>query len=58
MCRVKAQQVFSSTASKYVDAAGLIRKYYLHSEDRCTAGGVYLWNERVDAEALHTDEWR
>ncbi len=58
MSREKAQEVFSSTTPKYVDVAGLIRKYYLLSEDGCTAGGVYLWNARADAEALHTDTWR
>ena len=36
MSREKAQEVFASTASQYVDVAGLIRKYYLLSEDGCT----------------------
>lgn len=37
---------------------GLVRKTYLLSDDGLTAGGVYLWKTRSDAEALYTDEWR
>ena len=35
-----------------------MRKVYLLSEDGATAGGVYLWRSRADAERLYTDEWR
>jgi len=28
------------------------------SEDWSTAGGVYLFNSREDAELLYTDEWK
>ena len=54
----EAQEIFSSTAPKYRDADGLIRKYYLLSEDGGTAGGVYLWRSRDHAERLYTDEWK
>jgi hypothetical protein len=54
----KAREIFSSTAPKYRDVPGLIRKYYLLSEDRGTAGGVYLWRSREDAERVYTDDWR
>ena len=37
---------------------GLIRKYYLLSEDGQTAGGVYLWKSREAAEQLYTDDWK
>ena len=53
----KAQEVFASTAPKYLKTKGLIRKYYLLSEDGGTAGGVYLWESRKAAEELHTDDW-
>jgi len=56
--REKARDVFSSTAPKYQDIPGLIRKYYLLSQDGGTAGGVYLWNSREDAERLYTEEWK
>jgi len=56
--REKAKEIFSSTAPKYRDFHGLIRKYYLLSEDGKTGGGVYLWRSREDAEQLYTDEWK
>ena len=43
VAREKAQQLFVGSAPKYREASGLIRKYYLLSEDGGTAGGVYLW---------------
>ena len=55
--REKAQQLFVGSAPKYREASGLIRKYYLLSEDGGTAGGVYLWKSKKDAEGLYTTEW-
>ena len=40
MSRDQAKEVFMSTAPKYQEAPGLIRKYYLLSEDGGTVGGV------------------
>ena len=37
---------------------GLIRKYYLRSEDGRRAGGVYLWETRAAAEAVYNGEWK
>jgi len=54
----KAQDIFATTASKYIEIQGLIRKYYLLSEDGETAGGVYLWESRKAAEMLYTEEWK
>lgn len=56
--RDQAQEIFSSTAPKYTEVQGLIRKYYLLSQDGGTAGGVYLWNSRSDAEQLYTEDWK
>ena len=58
MARDKAQVLFAGTAPKYRDVKGLIRKYYLLSEDGATAGGVYLWQSREAAEQLYTDDWQ
>jgi len=58
MARDKAQAVFAGTAPNYTKVAGLIRKYYLLSEDGSTAGGVYLWKSREAAEQLYTDDWQ
>jgi hypothetical protein len=54
----KAKEIFLSTAPKYRDIDGLIRKYYLLSESGEMAGGVYLWRSREDAEKLYTDDWK
>jgi hypothetical protein len=58
LSREKAREIFSATAPKYRGIQGLIRKYYLLSQDGGTAGGVYLWNSREDAESLYTEEWK
>jgi hypothetical protein len=56
--RDEAREIFLSTAPKYREVQGLIRKYYLLSEDGGTVGGVYLWRSRNDAEQLYTDDWK
>ena len=56
--RDRAQELFLGTAPKYREAAGLVRKYYLLSDDGATAGGAYLWQSREDAERMYTPEWR
>jgi len=54
----EATRRFESSASKYRNVPGLIRKYYLRAEDGRTAGGVYLWESRAAAEAVYSTEWR
>jgi len=56
--RDQAREVFLSTAPKYKDLPGLIRKYYVLSEDGGTAGGIYLWESRAAAERVYTEEWK
>ena len=56
--RAEARSIFLSTAPKYRDVPGLLRKHYLFAEDGVTVGGVYLWNSRSDAEAMYTESWR
>lgn len=53
-----AQRMFLSTAPRYQDVAGLIRKYYYLADDGATLGGVYLWTSRAEAEAMFDDSWR
>lgn len=50
--------MFRRSAPTYRDTDGLIRKYYLLSEDRHSVGGVYLWESREKAERIYSDEWR
>ncbi len=54
----EAAQMFESTAPRYQNLPGLVRKYYLRSEDGRMAGGVYLWETRAQAEKVYNDEWR
>jgi hypothetical protein len=56
--REKARELFSATAARYREVPGLIRKYYLLSEDHGSVGGVYLWKSRSDAERMYNEEWR
>ena len=49
---------FQSTAPKYQDVAGLLRKNYFVSEDGRRAGGIYVWASRGDADRLYTAEWK
>ena len=56
--RPGAEAAFNASAHQYRGLPGLVRKVYLLSEDGATAGGVYLWRSRADAERLYTDEWR
>ena len=54
----EAREIFMGTAPKYLDVPGLIRKYYLLSQDGSTVGGIYLWESKEEAEALYTEEWK
>jgi hypothetical protein len=58
MTRDEAQEVYATTAPRYRDLQGLIRKYYVLSEDGGTAGGVYLWESRKDAERVYDNDWK
>jgi hypothetical protein len=58
LTRDEARGIFQSTAPKYRGVAGLLRKCYVLSDDGRTAGGIYLWKSRADADAMYTDSWR
>ena len=49
---------FKSTAPKYQNVPGLLRKNYFVSEDGRRAGGIYVWASRADADRLYTPEWK
>ena len=55
---LRAREIFLSTAPKYQGMPGLIRKYYFLTPDGTTAGGIYLWHSRKDADRLYTGEWK
>ncbi len=54
----EARSIFLSTAPTYRGVQGLLRKHYMLSEDGASAGGVYLWNSKAEAEAMYTEAWR
>ena len=54
----QARAIFRGTAPRYLGMPGLVRKYYVLSEDGRTAGGVYLWQSREAAQAVYDDAWR
>ena len=56
--REEARTIFLSTAPKYRGVPGLVRKCYVLSQDGGTAGGIYLWKSRADADAMYTESWK
>jgi hypothetical protein len=56
--REEARRIFLSTAPTYRGVQGLFRKTYVLSPDGVTAGGIYLWNSKAEAEAMYTEAWR
>jgi len=54
----EATKRFESSAPKYQNLKGLVRKYYVRSEDGRTAGGIYLWESRAAAQAVYDGEWK
>ncbi|MBL4739446.1 MAG: YdhR family protein [Sneathiella sp.] len=53
----KATELFEKGADNYRTVPGLIRKYYLLSDDGHTAGGVYLWENRESVADFYNQEW-
>jgi hypothetical protein len=53
-----ATNIFSSTAPRYKNSQGLIRKYYIFDTSRAIGGGVYLLESKEAALAMFGDTWR
>lgn len=53
-----ARELFAGSAAKFQNYPGLHRKYFLLSEDGMSAGGVYLWESREQADQMYTQTWR
>lgn len=56
--RDRADEIFEQSVSRYVDAPGLIRKYYVQTKDGFRGGGIYLFESEAAAERMYDDEWR
>jgi hypothetical protein len=55
--RSEMEGMFSSVAPMYYEIPGLIRKYFLIAEDCLTAGGIYIWRSRKDAESFYNESF-
>lgn len=51
-------EAFRSSTPRYEGLSGLIRKYYLFDPETGVGGGVYLWENRAQAEAFYNEAWR
>ena len=49
---------FLEVAPKFKNPSGLLRKYFLISEDGKTGGGVYLWNSMEQARTFSEEVLR
>ena len=49
----EARELFRHVAADFRRPEGLVRKYFLLSEDGREAGGVYLWRSRGQAEDFY-----
>lgn len=56
--REQVETAFSEVSTLFYGVPGLIRIYFLLSEDGQTAGGLYLWNSRDDADRFYTDHFK
>lgn len=54
----QARTVFREGTGKFENMKGLIRKYFLLTEDGRSAASVYLWESRAPAEAFFTEAWK
>lgn len=54
----KARQLFADSAPKFLNKEGLLRKFFLLSEDATAGAAVYLWEDRQHAEAFFTEAWK
>lgn len=54
----KLAELSLANAPMYEGMPGLIRKYYVGSEDGSVVGGIYLWESREAADATYDDAWR
>ena len=50
--------VLQSTAPKYLNLPGLLRKNYFVSEDGLRAGGIDVWESKARAEQFYSPEWK
>ncbi|MBS4730373.1 YdhR family protein [Mycobacterium sp. SM1] len=50
--------VFKESSERYRHVKGLIRKYYIRTEDNTRGGGIYLFDTQESADRLYDAAWR
>jgi hypothetical protein len=54
----KVRQYYEQAVPKFEHMPGLIRKYFMLSEDGRIGGSVYLWETRDQAISFHDESWK
>lgn len=54
----QAETMFLNVSGQFHGVPGLIRKYFLLSEDGKTAGGVYMWQSKADADRFYSNQFK
>ena len=55
---VEFNEKMVASIPRYEGLDGLIRKYYVLTEDEKEGGGIYLWDSREKAELFYNEEWK
>jgi hypothetical protein len=53
----RVRDYYEQAVPKFEQMPGLIRKYFMLSEDGKIGGSVYLWESRDLAVNFHNEEW-
>jgi hypothetical protein len=57
MTKAVADALFLKVGGMYVGVPGLVRKYFGYSEDGSKIIGIYLWQNKANADAFYSPEW-
>ena len=55
--RASAHKQSEAAAPKFQTLNGLRTKYFLYQDDEGCGGGFYIWDDREQAEAFHSEAW-
>ncbi|MBD0327904.1 MAG: YdhR family protein [Pyrinomonadaceae bacterium] len=58
MTQDEVKVIFAKAVPSFYNVLGLVRKYFLLSEESRVARGVYLWKTRKDAERFYQNGFR
>ena len=58
LSRSEFNEKMVASIPRYEGLDGLIRKYYVLTEDESKGGGIYLWESKEKAEQFYNENWR